>query len=88
MEGQTNLMDKSEKLYIERKCDESNKAKVCKNLTKRGLNKCSKYPCCAWVKYKKGAKCVSGNETGPSIKSSMEKYDEYYYMGKKYNLKK
>ena len=87
IEGQTNLIDKSEKQYIERQCDKSNKSKVCNALTSRGLKKCSKYHCCAWVKYKKGAKCVAGNESGPIINSADNKFDEYYYMGKKYKLK-
>lgn len=87
IEGQSNLLDKSEKQYIENKCNETNKSKVCNELTKRGLKQCSKYHCCAWVKYKKGAKCVTGNETGPIISSAENKFDEYYYMGKKYKLK-
>lgn len=84
VEGQKNLLDKSEQRHIEKKCNESNKSKVCNGLTKRGLKECSKYPCCAWVKYEKGAKCVSGNESGPMITSSKDKFDEYYYMGKKH----
>ena len=78
------LMDKSEKQYIENECSKSDKQKVCNALTKRGLKKCSKYPCCAWVNYKKGAKCVRGSFSGPYIQSSVDKYDEYYYLGKKY----
>lgn len=83
-EGMT-LMDKSEKQYIENECSKINKQKVCNALTKRGLKKCSKYPCCAWVKYEKGARCVRGDDSGPYIQSSVDKFDEYYYLGKKYN---
>ena len=88
IEGQSNLLDKSEQKYIKRKCNETNKSKVCNALTSRGVKKCSKFHCCAWVKYEKGAKCVHGNETGPMINSSKNKFDEYYYLGKKYKLKK
>ena len=47
-------------------------------------DECIKYPCCVWSKYEKESKEEPGSSTGPTIKSSQNKVDEYYYMGKKY----
>lgn len=82
------LMDKAKENYVKRKCDGLDKKKICSKMTKKGKKKeCIQYPCCVWSKYKSGSKCESGSATGPAIRISDNKVEEYYYMGKKFQGK-
>ena len=78
------LINKSKKNYVEKKCNETDIKKVCSDITKKGKKKeCIQYPCCVWSKYKSVSKCEPGSATGPTIRISDNKVEEYYYMGKK-----
>ena len=78
-------MEKANKLFIQQECGKMDKNKVCGDLTKRGKKKCSKYPCCVWVNYKKGKnKCQYGSASGPASQRKSRPFDEYYYLGKKF----
>jgi hypothetical protein len=73
---------------LKNKCKGMGINEMCKKNT--DLKICNELDCCAWVNYKKGAKCVQGGMKGPSIKKYKDGklgYDHYYYKNKKYDAK-
>tara|TARA_B100000900_G_scaffold76182_1_gene60957 strand:- start:162 stop:593 length:432 start_codon:yes stop_codon:yes gene_type:complete len=82
-EGYTNKFDML--------CKDEDLEKVCADLGS-GVGKraaCNVAKCCVWVKNKDTEECVEGDEDGPMIKEDNQnnKYDEYYYLNKKYKMK-
>ena len=75
------------------KCSSGNVEQLCKNVKEQGKNECIQYPCCNWIdlKDKKGkikdSLCVKGSVTGPNMIKPNMKFDEFYYMNKKYKNK-
>tara|TARA_B100000925_G_scaffold291821_1_gene281656 strand:+ start:30426 stop:30875 length:450 start_codon:yes stop_codon:yes gene_type:complete len=81
-EGMTNKFDSL--------CDEEDLEKVCSDLGS-GHGKrysCNVAKCCVWAKNKNGEECIEGDKSGPMFKTdkSNMKYDEYYYLNKRYKL--
>jgi len=69
-------------------CETDDLEKMCGNLSKGGKVSCTGVNCCVWATNKNGGSCVEGDELGPMIKedSNKMKYDEYYYLNKKYKV--
>ena len=68
--------------------DDLEKEKMCGNLGNGGRLSCNNVECCVWATNKNGGSCVGGDNLGPSTKqdSNKMKYDEYYYLNKKYKV--
>ena len=82
-EGYTNKFDML--------CEDEDLEKVCADLGS-GVGKrsaCNVAKCCVWVKNKNTEECVEGDKDGPMVKEDKQKnkYDEYYYLNKKYKMK-
>jgi hypothetical protein len=71
-------------------CEKDDLEEMCSNLGSGNgkRHSCNVAKCCVWVKNKNGEECVEGDESGPLFKTdeSNMKYDEYYYLNKRYNL--
>mgnify|MGYP006112562943 CR=1 FL=1 len=72
---------------IKESCKKKDRKILCSKNT--DLKSCGDFSCCAWINYKKGAKCEPGSATGPEIFKYDKKgelgYDHYYYKNKKYD---
>jgi len=71
-------------------CDGSeNLENVCSDLGSGKKAGCNVAKCCVWAKNKNTKECVEGDKDGPMFKEDKNgmKYDEYYYLNKKYKIK-
>lgn len=70
-------------------CESDDLENLCKRLSKGKQKSCNTVNCCVWAENKNGGACVEGDELGPMIKADKDKlkYDEYYYLNKKFKLK-
>ena len=68
--------------------DDLEKETMCGNLGNGGRVSCNNVECCVWATNKNGGSCVGGDRSGPSTNpdSNKMKYDEYYYLNKKYKV--
>jgi hypothetical protein len=70
-------------------CKDDDLEKMCKGLGHGKQKSCNTVQCCVWAENKNGGACVEGDNMGPMIKedNNKMKYDEYYYLNKKFKLK-
>jgi len=69
-------------------CEQDDLEKMCSNMGKGKRSGCNSVNCCVWVKNEHNQSCVEGDENGPVIREDEQnnKYDEYYYMNKKFKM--
>ena len=64
----------------------NNADKMCKKKTGKGS--CTYHDCCVWAHSKNGWGCLQGDKDGPeeNYDSKGSKYDEYWYLKKRYEI--